>query len=325
MFTKFVSGWFFFSSRRRHTRCSRDWSSDVCSSDLVQGLTGRAQGHPEDFPFVVEEADLALVARIPERLPALRGWLDQISVVTDAGRAPEIRHRIGVLWIVVEALEVLVDMGEVRDLGMVQLRQQSLLDEDRDHVVRGNHHIVARGPALEFRQQLLVRAEGVGHHLDAEPPLELLDHRLLGIVGPREQMQRHGLSLPLILRRRRTGRQPSEHEKNNDGGEDFLAGGAERGAPMSQSAYRRVCGAATAKGSEHVRVMRRQDPHYFLCTQVAAATSAMDTSTRIADSAFTSGVTADFSMPYTLIGSVVEPTPAVKKLMMKSSSDNVKV
>src|SRR2546429_9617710 len=31
---------FFFSSRRRHTRCSRDWSSDVCSSDL--GLAGGA-------------------------------------------------------------------------------------------------------------------------------------------------------------------------------------------------------------------------------------------------------------------------------------------
>src|SRR5207245_8091063 len=29
---------FFFSSRRRHTRCYRDWSSDVCSSDL--DLTG---------------------------------------------------------------------------------------------------------------------------------------------------------------------------------------------------------------------------------------------------------------------------------------------
>src|SRR5256884_1290569 len=29
---------FFFSSRRRHTRCSRDWSSDVCSSDLVNFL-----------------------------------------------------------------------------------------------------------------------------------------------------------------------------------------------------------------------------------------------------------------------------------------------
>src|SRR5690606_40484502 len=28
---------FFFSSRRRHTRFSRDWSSDVCSSDLPSG------------------------------------------------------------------------------------------------------------------------------------------------------------------------------------------------------------------------------------------------------------------------------------------------
>src|SRR6266513_3531632 len=27
--------YFFFSSRRRHTRSKRDWSSDVCSSDLV--------------------------------------------------------------------------------------------------------------------------------------------------------------------------------------------------------------------------------------------------------------------------------------------------
>src|SRR6266542_5466225 len=28
---------FFFLSRRRHTRCYRDWSSDVCSSDLFGG------------------------------------------------------------------------------------------------------------------------------------------------------------------------------------------------------------------------------------------------------------------------------------------------
>src|SRR5256884_7227932 len=32
---------FFFSSRRRHTRCSRDWSSDVCSSDLDPPAAGR--------------------------------------------------------------------------------------------------------------------------------------------------------------------------------------------------------------------------------------------------------------------------------------------
>src|SRR5258705_9085220 len=29
------SYFFFFSSRRRHTRCLSDWSSDVCSSDLT--------------------------------------------------------------------------------------------------------------------------------------------------------------------------------------------------------------------------------------------------------------------------------------------------
>src|SRR6266498_5151877 len=35
-----MDGGFFFSSRRRHTRCGRDWSSDVCSSDLARA--GRA-------------------------------------------------------------------------------------------------------------------------------------------------------------------------------------------------------------------------------------------------------------------------------------------
>src|SRR3984885_16280053 len=34
---------FFFSSRRRHTRCGRDWSSDVCSSDLP-GTIHQCQG-----------------------------------------------------------------------------------------------------------------------------------------------------------------------------------------------------------------------------------------------------------------------------------------
>src|SRR5690606_9677947 len=31
-----AASFFFFSSRRRHTRFSRDWSSDVCSSDLTK-------------------------------------------------------------------------------------------------------------------------------------------------------------------------------------------------------------------------------------------------------------------------------------------------
>src|SRR2546422_4341791 len=37
---------FFFSSRRRHTRCSRDWSSDVCSSDLLMRVTDATLAFP---------------------------------------------------------------------------------------------------------------------------------------------------------------------------------------------------------------------------------------------------------------------------------------
>src|SRR2546429_3725624 len=56
---------FFFSSRRRHTRCSRDWSSDVCSSDLTwrehDGLAGTQDtrsgelAHPDARPLQVHE------------------------------------------------------------------------------------------------------------------------------------------------------------------------------------------------------------------------------------------------------------------------------
>src|SRR5690606_41009444 len=35
---------FFFSSRRRHTSFSRDWSSDVCSSDLESALLNNVLG-----------------------------------------------------------------------------------------------------------------------------------------------------------------------------------------------------------------------------------------------------------------------------------------
>src|SRR2546429_2723806 len=41
---------FFFSSRRRHTRCSRDWSSDVCSSDLATPATAATVLVPDKVP-----------------------------------------------------------------------------------------------------------------------------------------------------------------------------------------------------------------------------------------------------------------------------------
>src|SRR5438045_7503269 len=42
-FILFFFIFFFFSSRRRHTRCLSDWSSDVCSSDLVTPSSSSAR------------------------------------------------------------------------------------------------------------------------------------------------------------------------------------------------------------------------------------------------------------------------------------------
>src|SRR5699024_11838549 len=43
---RLLSSVFFFSSRRRHTRSKRDWSSDVCSSDLCQASTASGASAP---------------------------------------------------------------------------------------------------------------------------------------------------------------------------------------------------------------------------------------------------------------------------------------
>src|SRR2546429_5732887 len=55
---------FFFSSRRRHTRCSRDWSSDVCSSDLF----GRYTPALNRFPSAAGDAGFTPLADYVHRL-----------------------------------------------------------------------------------------------------------------------------------------------------------------------------------------------------------------------------------------------------------------
>src|SRR5437660_9802622 len=48
---------FFFSSRRRHTRWPRDWSSDVCSSDLIYFLMR------EPLPYACPQCGASVSAR----------------------------------------------------------------------------------------------------------------------------------------------------------------------------------------------------------------------------------------------------------------------
>src|SRR6266496_4925529 len=60
---KNLLSFFFFSSRRRHTRSLRDWSSDVCSSDLVA------------YRFQIPEHGSDRMGR--ERFP--EGWLYEVA------------------------------------------------------------------------------------------------------------------------------------------------------------------------------------------------------------------------------------------------------
>src|SRR6266480_5561384 len=79
---------FFFSSRRRHTRLTCDWSSDVCSSDLLQGrqyrslirdarsdlltksFADRSEVLPARRPISLQqvEGNLGVENRLPDRL-----------------------------------------------------------------------------------------------------------------------------------------------------------------------------------------------------------------------------------------------------------------
>src|SRR5207245_3323317 len=88
---------FVFSSRRRHTRCYRDWSSDVCSSDLAQILVDlgvRSMRLLTNNPAKragLEGYGLSIVGRVP--LPA-RVTADNLRyLVTKRDRSEE--RRVG--------------------------------------------------------------------------------------------------------------------------------------------------------------------------------------------------------------------------------------
>src|SRR5438105_10975507 len=91
---------FFFSSRRRHTRSTRDWSSDVCSSDLQ--FQGPAQP-VERAPLVREPVRRVAYAR--RRLGRIGmprdGDLEEAPRLVQSGfteqRAPDLEHEVVVV------------------------------------------------------------------------------------------------------------------------------------------------------------------------------------------------------------------------------------
>src|SRR3989440_4247958 len=80
---------FFFSSRRRHTRSDRDWSSDVCSSDLIErepGLSDILVGSVQWQDCIRTVADILMGRFEMEDIMAAPG-LDNLHII-EAGPGP---------------------------------------------------------------------------------------------------------------------------------------------------------------------------------------------------------------------------------------------
>src|SRR3712207_3879530 len=81
----------FFSSRRRHTRYWRDWSSDVCSSDLrLEALLQRAAQREQrrlPLPALVDAGQAAVVQLVAEVQRELEVVVDQrVACLRDGDR-----------------------------------------------------------------------------------------------------------------------------------------------------------------------------------------------------------------------------------------------
>src|SRR5690606_40530837 len=68
---------FFFSSRRRHTRFSRDWSSDVCSSDLYAStVRSEYRGQPVGVMHACgHDMHVAILMGVAQALAGMRDEL----------------------------------------------------------------------------------------------------------------------------------------------------------------------------------------------------------------------------------------------------------
>src|SRR5262245_64995341 len=84
---------FFFSSRRRHTRCLSDWSSDVCSSDLQHASVAVLVVEDAAQDLGADDEHVLLHARLDETGGDLRAEHEARTRRRDVERSEE--RRVG--------------------------------------------------------------------------------------------------------------------------------------------------------------------------------------------------------------------------------------
>src|SRR5690348_11132859 len=122
-------GLFFFSSRRRHTRWTGDWSSDVCSSDLEPGNNG---GRPGRLVGILTNRDVRFATNPNQRVAELMTKENLVTVreSVDMEEAKRLlhTHRIEKLLVVDDEYRC-IGLITVKDIEKARLHPNACKDE----------------------------------------------------------------------------------------------------------------------------------------------------------------------------------------------------
>src|SRR2546426_1121091 len=166
----YVFIFFFFSSRRRHTRLQGDWSSDVCSSDLL------STGLGEVFRYTVEKAASPVAGEGVPTAP----WSTSLTDLRDMRTLQD--------WVVRPFLKGTPGVADINSHGGYVKQYQVLVDPDRlkkfdltlrevfERVAQNNSN--AGGNILEkYAEQYLVRGVGLIQNLQDIEEIVVKEHR----------------------------------------------------------------------------------------------------------------------------------------------------
>src|SRR6266704_4316705 len=169
---------FFFSSRRRHTRSKRDWSSDVCSSDLVHGAVAVLPGDPDLIRKLVRLDEIAAA-----NLDAIQAQLGRDGV-------ERALHDKACMWPAGAAIRrrrrgVGVDVAKPNAIVGHAIRTWHLRrgDDRQDDPVRGVGAAVVDEIVAE-REQMPLGVEADLHLVDLAALLVDGGEMLLAVFGP---------------------------------------------------------------------------------------------------------------------------------------------